>query len=54
MAEASLVEARNSLFEDLQPQCTSFLNALLESLREQDVKVIMQEVKRVLSLDRRT
>ena len=49
MAEASLIEARNSLFEDLQAQCTSFLNAFLGSLRDQDAKVIMQEVKRVLA-----
>ena len=49
MAEASLIEARNSLFEDLQSQCTSFLNAFLESLRDQDAKVIMKEVKRVLA-----
>jgi signal transduction histidine kinase/AraC-like DNA-binding protein len=49
MAEASLIEARNSLFEDLQAQCTSFLNAFLESLRDQDAKVIMKEVKRVLA-----
>src|SRR6266498_6167395 len=49
MAEASLIEARNSLFEDLQAQCTSFLNSLLESLRNQDAKVIMQEVRRVLA-----
>lgn len=49
MAEASLIEARNSLLEDLQSQCTSFLNAVLESLRDQNAKVIMQEVKRVLA-----
>ena len=49
MAEASLIEARNSLLEDLQAQCISFLNALLQSLRIQDAKVIMQEVKRVLA-----
>jgi len=49
MAEASLIEARNSLFEDLEAPCTSFLNAFLESLRDEDAKVIMQEVKRVLA-----
>jgi signal transduction histidine kinase len=49
MAEASLIEARNSLFEDLQAQCTAFLNAFLESLRDQDAKVIMKEVKQVLA-----
>jgi signal transduction histidine kinase/CheY-like chemotaxis protein len=49
IAEASLIEARNSLFEDLQSQWISFLNAFLESLREQDTKVIMQEIKRVLA-----
>ena len=49
MAEASLIEARNSLQEDLQRQCTSFLTALLDSLRVQDAKVIMAEVKRVLA-----
>ena len=49
MAEVSLIEARNSLFEDLQAQCTPFLNSFLESLRAQDAKVIMGEVKRVLA-----
>ena len=48
MAEASLIEARNSLFEDLHEQCTSFLNALLDSLTHQDAKAIMKEVKQVL------
>jgi signal transduction histidine kinase/DNA-binding LacI/PurR family transcriptional regulator/DNA-binding response OmpR family regulator len=49
MAEASLIEARNSLFEDLHGQCTSFLNALLDSLTHQDGKAIMKEVKQVLA-----
>ncbi|MBN1453758.1 MAG: substrate-binding domain-containing protein [Anaerolineales bacterium] len=48
MAEASLIEARNSLVEDLQGQCSSFLDALLESLRVQDASLIMREVKKVL------
>ena len=49
MAEASMIEARNSLFEDLYAQCNSFLNAFLESLKNQDAQVILQEVKRVLT-----
>ncbi len=49
MAEASLIEARNSLLEDLQGQCTSFLNSLLDSLKHQDTNIIMKEVKRVIA-----
>jgi signal transduction histidine kinase/DNA-binding LacI/PurR family transcriptional regulator/CheY-like chemotaxis protein len=49
MAEASLTEARNSLLEDLQGQCSSLLNALLDSLRLQDTDHIMREVKKVLA-----
>lgn len=49
MAEASLIEARNSLLDDLQEQCTSFLNAFLNSLEVQDAKLIMNEVQRVLA-----
>ena len=49
MAEASLIEARNSLFEDLHGQCTSLLSALLISLKAQDDKAIMRKVKQVLA-----
>lgn len=49
MAEASLIEARNSLLEDLEDQCTSFLDAFLDSLRHQDANLIMREIKRVLA-----
>jgi len=49
MAEASLIEARNSLFEDLLGQCTPLLNALLTSLKDHDDKAIMREVKQVLA-----
>jgi len=49
MAEASLIEARNSLFEDVQAQCTFFLNALLASLKDRDATIVMQELKRVLA-----
>ena len=48
MAEASLVEARNSLLEDLEEQCSAFLEAFLDSLKFQDPNIIMREVKRVL------
>jgi signal transduction histidine kinase/DNA-binding LacI/PurR family transcriptional regulator/CheY-like chemotaxis protein len=48
MAEASFVEARNSLLEDLEELCSTFLHAFLDSLRVQDTNIIMQEVKRVL------
>jgi DNA-binding LacI/PurR family transcriptional regulator/DNA-binding response OmpR family regulator/nitrogen-specific signal transduction histidine kinase len=49
MAEASLIEARNSLLEDLAEQCSSFLEAFLGSLKLQDANFIMREVKRVLA-----
>ena len=38
MAKASLIEARNSLLEDLQGQCTSFLEEFLNSLRAAERK----------------
>jgi len=49
MAEASLIEARNSLLEDLQEQCMSFLEAFLNSLRLQGANPILNEIKRVLA-----
>ena len=49
MAEASLIEARNSLQEDLEEQCSSFLDAFLDSLRLQDANLSMREIKRVLT-----
>jgi signal transduction histidine kinase/CheY-like chemotaxis protein len=49
MAEASLIEARNSLPEDLQEQCASFLTAFLNSLRLQDAKPILDAIKQVLA-----
>ena len=49
MAEAALIEARNSLFDDLYTQCIAFLNVLLQSLTLRDAKAIMKEVKRVLA-----
>jgi len=49
MAEASLIEARNSLLDDLEEQCSSFLKAVMDSLRLQDSDVIMREIKRMLA-----
>jgi len=49
MAEASLIEARNSLLEDLQEQCSSFLDAFLNSLKDQNADHIMREIQRVLA-----
>ena len=49
MAEASLIEARNSLLEDLQEKCNAFLEAFLHSLRLQEANPILDEIKRVLS-----
>jgi len=48
MAEASLIEARNSLLEDLRGQYAAFLEALLKSLSHNDANIIMAEIKRVL------
>src|SRR5215211_807163 len=49
MAEASLIEARNSLLEDLQEQCSSFLNAFLHSLRLRSTSPILSAIKQVLA-----
>jgi DNA-binding LacI/PurR family transcriptional regulator/DNA-binding response OmpR family regulator/nitrogen-specific signal transduction histidine kinase len=49
MAEASLIEARNSLLEDLQGPCAAFLDAFLRSLHIQDTNPILSEIKRVLA-----
>lgn len=49
MAEASLIEARNSLVEDLQAQCSAFLDAFLGSLKQQDPSLIIKEINRVLA-----
>ncbi|HSB02066.1 MAG TPA: substrate-binding domain-containing protein [Anaerolineales bacterium] len=49
MAEASLSEARNSLVEDLQEQCTHFLDAFVRSLRLRDANAVLGEIKRVLA-----
>ncbi len=49
MAEASLMEARKSLLEDLQGQYTSFLNAFLNSLKSENANIIMKDVKRILA-----
>jgi len=49
MAEASLIEARNSLLEDLQEQCSSFLDAFLRSLQVWDINPILNKFKLVLA-----
>ena len=49
MAKASLIEARNSLLEDLQGQCKPFLEKFLESLRLRDAGPILSEIQRVLA-----
>ena len=49
MAEAALIEARNSLLEDLVRQCSFFLDAFLNSLRVQDTDPVLTEIKRVLA-----
>ncbi len=49
MANASLIEARNSLLEDLQDQCALFLEQFLHSLRLREPHPILAEIKRVLA-----
>ncbi len=49
MAEASLIEARNSLLEDLLGHCSAFLDAFLNSLQLQDSNLILAEIKKVLA-----
>jgi signal transduction histidine kinase/CheY-like chemotaxis protein len=49
MAEASFIEARNSLLEDLEIQATSFLNAFVESLKCRDVNLFLNESGRALA-----
>lgn len=48
MAEVSLVEARNSLLEDLQQQCSFFLDTLRQSLQAQNAELSLKAVKQVL------
>lgn len=49
MAEASLIEARNSLLEDLESQCASFLISFLESLKQRNADIIMKEIERIIA-----
>ena len=49
MAEASLIEARNSPLENLEAQSTSFLNALVESLKSRNATILMETLKRILA-----
>lgn len=49
MAEASLIEARNSLLEDLESQSASFLNAFAKSLEHEDAEPVITEVGRLLT-----
>jgi len=49
MAEASLIEARNSLLEDMEVQCLSFIGAFLASLRMQDTNPILNAIKESLN-----
>ncbi len=49
MAEASLIEARNSLLEDLHAQCSIFLDVFLLSLQTQAAEPILREIQRMLA-----
>ncbi len=49
MAEAALIEARNSLVEDLKEQCDHFLKAFIGSLKSQDTGILSQETERILA-----
>jgi signal transduction histidine kinase/CheY-like chemotaxis protein len=49
MSEASLIEARNSLLDDLEAQAGSVLGALTESLQAQDDAPVLSEIDRVLA-----
>jgi signal transduction histidine kinase/DNA-binding LacI/PurR family transcriptional regulator/CheY-like chemotaxis protein len=49
MAEASLIEARNSLLEDLEKQSAFFLGAFTESLKQQDANPVLSEIGRMLA-----
>lgn len=49
MAEASLIDARNSLLEDLEEQLLSILNVLVESLKTDQPDLTFAEFNRVLT-----
>ncbi|MBA3072517.1 MAG: substrate-binding domain-containing protein, partial [Anaerolineae bacterium] len=49
MAEASLIDARNSLLEDLEEQLISMLNVLVESLKAEQPDKIFEEFTRILA-----
>ncbi len=49
MADAAWVEAHNSLVEEVEAQCKRFLAAFLESLKTQDVRLTLDEIRRVLA-----
>ncbi|PWH13797.1 MAG: ATPase, partial [Anaerolineae bacterium] len=49
MAEAALIEARNSLPEELQNQTASFLNHFAESLLRHEVAPFLEELSRALA-----
>jgi len=49
MAEASLIEARNSLLDDLETQAASFLGAFTQSLKLQNDAPVLSEIDRVLA-----
>lgn len=49
MAEAALIEARNSLPEELQTQTASFLNAFTRSLSRQETAPFLSELNRALT-----
>lgn len=49
MAEASLIDARNSLLEDLEEQLMSMLTVLVESLKVDQPEKIFEEFNRILA-----
>jgi len=49
MAEASLIEAHNSLLNDLETQSTLFLNAFVEGLKQRDAHPVLSEIGRMLA-----
>ena len=49
MAEASLIEARNSLIEDLEKQSVLFLKTFLNSLRQNNADYTLKGIERALT-----
>jgi hypothetical protein len=49
MAEAALIEARNSSLEELEAQAAAFLSAFAACLRQREARPLLAEIERALT-----